>query len=266
MPKVTGCGEIEEIERGKVYRIRHHLGKDPATGKYIRSLKRTVHGTKSDARRALEEYRRELESGFANPDKGMVPELGRRWREQRKLLKNLSPLTYKTDECEHKKVERWFTGVLVSDLSLSLFNMVYAGLRGKHGMSQRGVHELNAVMSQVMDLAVKEHLTEHNPCRDVEVSRPRSAERILLTLEETISLCQALHDDELDGRRVAIWLALAPGVRRGEARRSASRGATWTSTTCGCSSSTSTPRTRRCARPRTAGRAGSRSTTGRPGT
>ena len=25
MPKVTGCGEIEEIERGKVYRIRHHL-------------------------------------------------------------------------------------------------------------------------------------------------------------------------------------------------------------------------------------------------
>ena len=67
MPKVTGCGEIEEIERGKVHRIRHHLGKDPATRKYIRSPKRTVHGTKSDVRRALEEYRRELESGFANP-------------------------------------------------------------------------------------------------------------------------------------------------------------------------------------------------------
>ena len=217
MPKVTGCGEIEEIERGKVYRIRHHLGKDPATGKYIRSPKRTVHGTKSDARRALEEYRRELESGFANPDKVTVPELGWRWHEQRKLLKNLSPLTHKTDECELKKVERWFAGVLVSDLSLSPLNMVYADLREEHGMSQRGVHKLNAVMSQVMDLAVKEHLTEHNPCRDVEVSRPRSAERTPLTLEEAISLCQALHGDELDGRRVAIWLALATGVRRGEA-------------------------------------------------
>ena len=68
MPKVTGCGEIEEIERGKVYRIRHHLGRDPETGRYLRSPKRTVHGTKSDARRALEEYRRELEEGFANPD------------------------------------------------------------------------------------------------------------------------------------------------------------------------------------------------------
>lgn len=39
----------------------------------------------------------------------------------------------------------------------------------------------------MMDLAVKEHLTEHNPCRDVEVSRPRSAERTPLTLEEAIS-------------------------------------------------------------------------------
>lgn len=114
-------------------------------------------------------------------------------------------------------MERWFAGVLVSDLSLSLLNMVYADLREEHGMSQRGVHKLNAVMSQVMDLAVKERLTEHNPCRDVEVSRPRSAERTPLTLEEAISLCQALHDDELDGRRVAIWLALATGVRRGEA-------------------------------------------------
>ena len=68
MPKVTGCGEIEEIERGKVYRIRHHLGRDPKTGRYLRSPKRTVHGTKSDARRALEEYRHELEEGFANPE------------------------------------------------------------------------------------------------------------------------------------------------------------------------------------------------------
>lgn len=76
MPKVTGCGEIEEIERGKVYRIRHHLGRDPKTGRYLRSPKRTVHGTKSDARRALEEYRHDLEEGFANPENLTVPELG----------------------------------------------------------------------------------------------------------------------------------------------------------------------------------------------
>lgn len=51
----------------------------------------------------------------ADPDKVTVPELGWRWHEQRKLLKNLSPLTHKTDERELKKVGRWFTGVLVRD-------------------------------------------------------------------------------------------------------------------------------------------------------
>lgn len=55
-----------------------------------------------------------------------------------------------------------------------------------------------------MDLAVKEHLTEHNPCRDVEVSRPRSAERTPLTLEEAISLEREI---VRDGRaaRVEEW-------------------------------------------------------------
>lgn len=117
---------------------------------------------------------------------------------------------------KYRKVERWFGGILVSDLSLSLLNMVYSSMREDHGVSQRGVHKLNAVLSQVMDLAVKEHLVKHNPCRDVDVSRPRSAERTPLTLDEAIALCQALRFEGFDGRRVAVWLALATGVRRGE--------------------------------------------------
>ena len=52
--KITGAGEIEEVVKGKVYRIRHHLGRNPKTGRYIRSPKKTVYGTKADARRATE--------------------------------------------------------------------------------------------------------------------------------------------------------------------------------------------------------------------
>lgn len=141
-------------------------------------------------RRALEDYRRELEEGFENSENLTVPELGWRWHEQRKLLKDLSPLTHATDECELRKVERWFGGILVSDLSLSLLNMVYSSMREDHG-----------------------------------VSRPRSAECTPLTLDEAIALCQALRSEGFDGRRVAVWLALATGVRRGEAI-----GLTWATT------------------------------------
>ena len=30
--KIIGSGEIEEVTKGKVYRIRHHLGRDSKTG------------------------------------------------------------------------------------------------------------------------------------------------------------------------------------------------------------------------------------------
>ena len=66
--EIIGSGEIEEVVKGKVYRIRHHLGRDPKTGRYIRSPKKTVYGTKADARRALGEYRIELECGVKNPE------------------------------------------------------------------------------------------------------------------------------------------------------------------------------------------------------
>ena len=48
--KAIGSGELEEVAKGKVNRIRHHLGRDTKTGRYIRSPKKTVYGTKADAR------------------------------------------------------------------------------------------------------------------------------------------------------------------------------------------------------------------------
>ena len=81
--KITGAGEIEEVVKGKVYRIRHHLGRDPKTGRYIRSPKKTIYGTKADARRALEEYRIELEYGVDNPDDLTVGRYARAWYKRR---------------------------------------------------------------------------------------------------------------------------------------------------------------------------------------
>lgn len=52
MAKIIGEGEIEEIVRGKKYYIRHHLGKDKKTGKYVRSPRRVVHGNKAEAQAA----------------------------------------------------------------------------------------------------------------------------------------------------------------------------------------------------------------------
>ena len=42
-----GEGEIVEVQRGQVYRIRPRVGKDARTGRYIKAPKRTVYGNKA---------------------------------------------------------------------------------------------------------------------------------------------------------------------------------------------------------------------------
>ena len=93
MPKVIGEGVIEEKVRGKIYYIRHSLGKDPNTGKYIRSPQKTVYGNEAEARRQLELYRIELEHGFANLEKLTHAEYADKWLERRQKSGTLSPLT-----------------------------------------------------------------------------------------------------------------------------------------------------------------------------
>ena len=52
---LSGIGSIEKTGKKNTWRIRVSLGKDPVTGKYRKSPSRTVHGTKSEAAKALME-------------------------------------------------------------------------------------------------------------------------------------------------------------------------------------------------------------------
>lgn len=66
---LSGIGSIEKAGKKNTWRIRVSLGKDPVTGKYRKSPSRTVHGTKSEAAKALMEYRAELMDPSAiNPE------------------------------------------------------------------------------------------------------------------------------------------------------------------------------------------------------
>ena len=72
---IRGMGSIEKLVRYR-WRVRVSLGKDPVTGKYLRSPSITVHGTKTDAINALQEYRWQLSSGEAPARKGIIPTVG----------------------------------------------------------------------------------------------------------------------------------------------------------------------------------------------
>ena len=214
--KITGSGEIEEVVKGKVYRIRHHLGRDPKTGRYIRSPKKTIHGTKADARRALEEYRIELECGVKNPEELTVGTYARAWYERRVNTGRYSPLTLKDDELQVRKIEDRWGDTLLENLTLKMISDEYDKLLSSKKATRSTIHKLNSALSLVMDEAVANGLVDVNPCGYVKAPRPKSKERKALSDEQALDLAVALRTEEQTGCTVAVWIALATGMRRGE--------------------------------------------------
>lgn len=215
--KVTGNGEIEEVVRGKVYKIRHHLGKDPETGKYKRSPKRTVYGTKSKAREELAKYKVELEGGYGNPDKVTLGEYANEWFKRRELSDRYSPETIKTDRRHLKRIVEMFGGALVNDIDASDISRAYAARRDSGEMSASTVHNVHVIFNQLMESAKRDRLIATNPCELVDAPRPKPKERKSFELDDALRLAKAIKESDRTGKTVAVWLALATGVRRGEA-------------------------------------------------
>ena len=81
---LSGIGSVEKTGRKNTWRIRVALGKDPVTGKYRKSSSRTVHGTKSEATKALMEYRAEImDASAVRPSDITVGEYAVRFHEER---------------------------------------------------------------------------------------------------------------------------------------------------------------------------------------
>mgnify|MGYP002765463570 FL=1 len=215
---IDGEGSTVEVERGRVYRIRHRLPPAEPGGKRKWSKQRTVHGNKAKARIELEAYRTELEDMLNNEHMALkVGAYAREFHQRRLDMGTLSPLSLERDEIEIARIEEHFGNVPVQDLDVATINEAYTKMR-KSGTSASALHKTHQKLSQVMKRAVKEEIILRNPCDLIDdVKRPEAAERRSLSAEQAMQLALDLKECERSGRIVAVWLALATGVRRGEA-------------------------------------------------
>ena len=67
MTGIYGMGTVEELIKGKKYRIQLPCGKDPVTGKYLR-VRETFIGTKRQAELRIEEEKRARREGIYGSD------------------------------------------------------------------------------------------------------------------------------------------------------------------------------------------------------
>ena len=92
-----GTGTIEKRGKNR-WRIRFNLGRNPATGKYEYSPARNVQGTKTDARRAADEYKAELLRKAEGHGAGMLLcEYVERWQRLRLSFPDIKAATCQRD-------------------------------------------------------------------------------------------------------------------------------------------------------------------------
>ncbi|MDY4652312.1 MAG: site-specific integrase [Atopobiaceae bacterium] len=215
---IQGTGSIIEVERGRKYRIRWRLPPEEPGGKRRWSAMRTVYGNKSDARRELEAYRNELEDQLngKGPSDMTVGDFATTWHHRRAESGLLSPLTIDRERIEIEKIVNLYGQAPLDRLSTEEIEKGYDALR-ESGSSPHSVHMVQATLSQILKQAVDDDLIDKNPAATIrDASRPKPKERRSLSLDQAVKLASDLRDSDRDGRIVAVWLALATGMRRGE--------------------------------------------------
>ena len=87
----------------------------------------------------------------------------------------------------------------------------------KKGLSESGLHKYWQKVNQILKHAVKRRVIPFNPCDQLEpIKRPDAKERKALDFEQAAKFALELKNENRDGKIVAVWLALALGLRRGE--------------------------------------------------
>jgi len=216
-PLVIGKGQSWHIRKG-VWQIRHSLGKDPVTGKYRYSPKRTIHAkNKSEVLAALEDYKRELNAGIVvRREPATVGEYARQFHELREGTMK-SPLAYKREALEVRHIDELLGPCRLQDLRPPMIRQAYARARKVGRFSENELNKVNMKLRQILQEAVDDEILVKNPCAGISVPRPAPKERRSLTVEEASRLLGCLLAEKADPHIIATLLMLDTGMRRGEA-------------------------------------------------
>jgi integrase len=214
--RVRGEGTLER-HGGDSFRFRFNLGRDRATGTYRYSPWRTVHGTKADARRAMEEYRRELECGLRVDLKGLTfAEYARLFADNRESMGNLAKGTISCDRSLIKYIDRYLGGFALWDIDALLLKDAYARMVQEDAPSKSKLHDVMGKVKQILRSAMIDNVIIRNPADGLRIPSKPKPKRRSLSRYEAGALLSALGAAAIDRNTVALRIGLATGMRRGE--------------------------------------------------
>ena len=221
--KPNAKGYAEPVKgRPGVYRLYFSLGKDPETGKYLRSPKRTFHCKSKNPKNwakerenALSAYRAELEGAREHEDGSRsISEYAEDFHSLREDAFK-SPLSYAREGDYIRHIREMFGNIRLSDLRPDDIRHAYANAR-TNGMSDGELHGTHVKLRQILQDAVDNEIIEKNPCAPVKLPIPTYRERKPLSAEEASRFLACLLDEPLSAKATGAMLLLQCGLRRGE--------------------------------------------------
>ena len=213
-----GTGTIEKRGKNR-WRIRFNLGRNPATGKYAYSPARNVQGTKTDARRAADEYKAELLRKAEGHGAGMLLcEYVERWQHLRLSSPDIKAATCQRDAPVLARINATLGQVPLAELNLATIRDAYASVRERGEMTESQFHVFHQKLKQVLGDAVAEGAIPANPAANkaLRAPRPECTSRNSFSPSEARRLSLCPHDAAEESRFMAIVIGLATGMRRGE--------------------------------------------------
>jgi len=211
--EIRGDGYLEYVAPG-VWDCYFSLGKDPKTGKYLRSAKRRFHcKNKTEAKRMRAAYKRELEENRGRPieDCGLIS-----FAQKVYTKKPLTPRAEQRRKLSLKHIEGLFGDCGMRRLTSEKIRRVYNRVRSENLYSESELHVIDMRLRELFRKALAEGIVSKNPMDDVDKPCPERKEPKRLTERQISEVKDVLRLSALDSNTVGLWLAANCGMRVGE--------------------------------------------------
>lgn len=222
--KDTAKGYAEPIKnRPGVFRLYFSLGKDPNTGKYLKSPRRTYHcksknpkNWKSECDRALEEYKKALlglsrVSDLPLTVSGYAEEFHRLREGEMK-----SPLAYEREGYDIKHIRELFGDMPIKALRPDDVRRAYTDARTNGRFSESELHRIHVKLRQILECAIDDEIIDRNPCRKVRIPTMALKQRETLSIAELPRFHRDLIAEPISAATACTMLLFHLGIRKGE--------------------------------------------------
>jgi integrase len=237
--KVKGNGSIRQVKNKKGEVVKNSwqliisLGYDPLDKQKRVQKCRSFRGNKTQAHKALADFRREIEHGLkVDADKITFKEYAEQWQKAREESGSLASSSIVRDKCIVGHLLRHLATVQLRDIEASMVRSLYIAL-ARDGLGQNTIAKAAVTLKQILKQAVNDDIILRNPCERVDAPRPpKQKNGTALDKAGVARLAEALRDAESNDYPLAqvgqqrlttdmahvsaIRLALSAGLRRGE--------------------------------------------------